>query len=81
MPDPVVAGPFRELPLEGRRLALGVTGGVAAYKAAELASALRQAGAAVETLMTEAATRFVAPLTFHALTGVEPLVEIGRAHV
>ena len=86
MPDPVVAGPFRELPLEGRRLALGVTGGVAAYKAAELASALRQAGAAVETLMTEAATRFVAPLTFHALTGVEPLVDMfdaaeAEAHV
>ena len=86
MPDPVVAGPFRELPLEGRRLALGVTGGVAAYKAAELASALRQAGAVVETLMTEAATRFVAPLTFHALTGVEPLVDMfdaaeAEAHV
>ena len=86
MPDPVVAGPFRELPLEGRRLALGVTGGVAAYKAADLASALRQAGAAVETLMTEAATRFVAPLTFHALTGVEPLVDMfdaaeAEAHV
>ena len=82
MPDPA----FRELPLEGRRLALGVTGGVAAYKAAELASALRQAGAAVETLMTEAATRFVAPLTFHALTGVAPVVDMfatgeAEAHV
>ena len=79
MPDPVVAGPFREAPLEGRRLALGVTGGVAAYKAADLASALRQAGAAVETLMTEAATRFVAPLTFHALTGVAPVVDMFAA--
>ena len=79
MPEPVAEGPFRELPLEGRRLALGVTGGVAAYKAAELASALRQAGAAVETLMTEAATRFVAPLTFHALTGVAPIVDMFAA--
>lgn len=79
MPDPVAAGPFREAPLEGRRLALGVTGGVAAYKAADLASALRQAGAAVETLMTEAATRFVAPLTFHALTGVAPVVDMFAA--
>lgn len=79
MPEAAAAGPFRELPLEGRRLALGVTGGVAAYKAAELASALRQAGAAVETLMTEAATRFVAPLTFHALTGAEPLVDMFAA--
>ena len=82
MPEPA----FREAPLEGRRLALGVTGGVAAYKAAELASALRQAGAAVETLMTEAATRFVAPLTFHALTGVAPIVDMfatgeAEAHV
>ena len=79
MPEPVAGGPFRELPLEGRRLALGVTGGVAAYKAAELASALRQAGADVETLMTEAATRFVAPLTFHALTGVAPVVDMFAA--
>ncbi len=79
MPEPVAGGPFRELPLEGRRLALGVTGGVAAYKAADLASALRQAGAAVETLMTEAATRFVAPLTFHALTGVAPVVDMFAA--
>ena len=79
MPEPVAAGPFREAPLEGRRLALGVTGGVAAYKAADLASALRQAGAAVETLMTEAATRFVAPLTFHALTGVAPVVDMFAA--
>lgn len=47
---------------------LGVTGGIAAYKAAEVASRLRQAGCEVRVVMTAAATRFVAPLTFEALT-------------
>lgn len=55
--------------LTGRRVLLGVTGGIAAYKAAELCSRLVQAGAEVDVVMTEAATRFVAPLTFSALTG------------
>lgn len=48
---------------------LGITGGIAAYKAADLASKLVQAGATVDVIMTEAATHFVAPLTFQALTG------------
>ncbi len=55
--------------LKGRRILLGVTGGIAAYKAADLASKLTQAGAQVDVVMTEAATRFVTPLTFQALTG------------
>ncbi|GBD09687.1 Coenzyme A biosynthesis bifunctional protein CoaBC [Candidatus Thermoflexus japonica] len=55
--------------LKQRRVILGVTGGIAAYKAADLASKLTQAGAQVDVVMTAAATRFVAPLTFHALTG------------
>ncbi len=50
-------------------IVLGVTGGIAAYKAADLASKLVQAGATVDVVMTEAATRFVGPLTFQALTG------------
>jgi len=50
-------------------IVLGVTGGIAAYKAADLASKLVQAGAAVDVIMTEAATHFVGPLTFQALTG------------
>lgn len=57
------------LPLEGRRVVLGVTGSIAAYKAAELCSKLRQAGAAVEVVMTAAATRFITPLTFQSLSG------------
>jgi phosphopantothenoylcysteine decarboxylase/phosphopantothenate--cysteine ligase len=55
--------------LEGQRIVLGVTGGIAAYKICTLASHLTQAGAQVDVVMTEAATRFVAPLTFEALTG------------
>ncbi len=55
--------------LEDKRILLGITGGIAAYKACTLASHLTQAGAEVDTVMTEAATRFVAPLTFQALTG------------
>jgi phosphopantothenoylcysteine decarboxylase/phosphopantothenate--cysteine ligase len=54
---------------DGRRILLGVTGGIAAYKVCTLASHLTQAGARVDVVMTEAATRFVAPLTFEALTG------------
>ena len=48
-------------------LLLGITGGIAAYKSVELASRLRKRGWEVEVLMTEAATRFVAPLTFEAI--------------
>jgi phosphopantothenoylcysteine decarboxylase / phosphopantothenate---cysteine ligase len=55
--------------LQGKQIALGVTGGIAVYKVATLASHLTQAGACVDVVMTEAATRFVAPLTFQALTG------------
>ena len=53
--------------LKGKNIILGVTGGIAAYKAVELASRLTQAGAVVDVIMTEAATRFVAPLTFQAI--------------
>ncbi len=50
------------------RIVLGVTGGIAAYKAAELCSALVQRGDDVDVVMTEAAERFIGPLTFAALT-------------
>ena len=55
--------------LSGRRVLLGVTGGIAAYKAADLCSKLVQRGAQVDVILTEAATRFIAPLTFSALSG------------
>ena len=52
-----------------RRILLGVTGGIAAYKAAELVRRLRERGAEVQVVMTDAACRFVTPLTFQALSG------------
>ncbi len=55
--------------LVGQRILLGVTGGIAAYKAADLARRLQDAGAQVRVVMTEGAQRFVTPLTFQALTG------------
>jgi phosphopantothenoylcysteine decarboxylase / phosphopantothenate---cysteine ligase len=52
-----------------RRILLGVTGGIAAYKAAELVRRLKERGAEVQVVMTDAARRFVTPLTFQALSG------------
>jgi len=54
--------------LKGKRILLGLTGGIAAYKAAELARLLGKAGCDVRVAMTEAATRFVTPVTLQALT-------------
>jgi phosphopantothenoylcysteine decarboxylase/phosphopantothenate--cysteine ligase len=54
--------------LEGKHIVLGVTGGIAAYKSADLASRLVQAGAVVDVVMTAAAIEFVRPITFQALT-------------
>lgn len=55
--------------LHGERVLLGVSGGIAAYKAADLVRRLREAGAEVRVVMTEGAQRFVTPLTFQALSG------------
>ena len=55
--------------LNGKSIVLGVTGGIAAYKAAELCSALVQGGADVHVIMTQNATQFVGAVTFSALTG------------
>ncbi len=54
--------------LTGKTVILGITGSIAAYKAAEIASKLTEAGATVETVMTESATEFIAPLTLHNIT-------------
>lgn len=54
--------------LEGKNVVLGVTGGIAAYKACTLASRLKKAGAQVYVIMTKNACRFVSPLTFETLT-------------
>ncbi len=55
--------------LEEKRVVLGVTGSIACYKAVDLASKLTQAGAMVEVILTEAASRFVSPLSFQSVTG------------
>jgi phosphopantothenoylcysteine decarboxylase/phosphopantothenate--cysteine ligase len=74
--------------LNGKRIALGVTGGIAAYKAAELVRLLIKQGATVQVTMTEAATRFVTPVTFQALSGQpvfsdqwDPRVANNMAHI
>jgi phosphopantothenoylcysteine decarboxylase / phosphopantothenate---cysteine ligase len=54
----------------GKKVILGVCGGIAAYKAVELLRGLRKLGAHVRVVMTKNASRFVGPLTFHALSGV-----------
>lgn len=55
--------------LEGKRILLGVSGSIAAYKAAEIASRLTQEGAQVITVLSPAAEKFITPLTFRSLTG------------
>jgi phosphopantothenoylcysteine decarboxylase/phosphopantothenate--cysteine ligase len=71
--------------LQGRRVLLGVTGSIAAYKAAELASALTQAGAQVDVLLSQGGEHFVTPLTFQALTGRTPFTDAdlwgSQAHI
>jgi len=62
--------------LAGRRVLLGVTGGIAAYKACLLARLLTGAGAGVQVVMTRSATRFVGPDTFSALTGRRARVDL-----
>jgi phosphopantothenoylcysteine decarboxylase/phosphopantothenate--cysteine ligase len=74
--------------VSGKRIVLGVTGGVAAYKAAVLVRELQRAGARVQVVMTEAGTRFVGTATFQALTGEpvfvdqwDPRIANGMAHI
>ena len=61
--------PDTEQELAGRRIVLGLTGGIACYKSAELCRALTRAGATVQVVMTEGACRFITPVTMQALSG------------
>ena len=61
--------------LQGKCVLLGVTGGIAAYKMANVASGLRKAGADVHVIMTENATQFITPLTFETLTNNRCVVD------
>lgn len=69
----------------GKHILLGVTGSIAAYKAADLASKLTQAGAQVDVILTTAAEKFVTPLTFQSVTGSRAFTDSdlwgGEAHV
>lgn len=74
--------------VSGRRILLGVSGGVAAYKSAELVRRLRQAGAEVRVMMTPSAIEFITPLTMQALSGkpvhtqlLDPAAEAGMGHI
>lgn len=66
--------------LWGKRVALGVTGSIAAYKAIGLLRALRREGAVVSVVMTKAATKFVTPLTFEVLSGTRVATDLFEAH-
>ena len=70
MPDDLTAGV-----LTGRRVALGISGGIAAYKAAEVLRGLQRAGCMVRVAMTERACEFITPLTFRALSGSHVIVD------
>lgn len=72
-------------PLEGKHIVLGVTGSIACYKAADLASKLTQAGAQVDVVLTQSACQFITPLTFQSVTGRRAFVDddlwTGEGHV
>ena len=74
--------------LTNRQIVLGITGGIAAYKCAELTRLLKGAGADVQVVMTPAATEFITPLTMQALSGhpvhlhlLDPEAEAGMGHI
>ncbi|MCP1366701.1 bifunctional 4'-phosphopantothenoylcysteine decarboxylase/phosphopantothenoylcysteine synthetase, partial [Halomonas sp. BBD48] len=74
--------------LAGKRILLGISAGIAAYKSAHLARLLKKAGAEVRVVMTEGAQAFITPLTLQALTGeavrtslLDPEAEAGMGHI
>src|SRR5262249_10494832 len=75
-PGRAVMKPNEQGSLAGRHVLLGVTGGIAAYKAVLLVRLLMKAGASVQVVMTQAATRFVGPDTFTALSGRPARTEV-----
>jgi len=77
---PTQQDPAAARTLEGNRVLVGVTGGIAAYKTATLVSRLAQRGADVTVCMTESAARFITPLTFQALSA-NPVYDSQWAHI
>lgn len=66
--------------LDGHRIIIGLSGGIACYKVADLVSTLVQSNYSVDVVMTDAATRFIAPLTFESLTG-RPVLDCQWKHI
>src|ERR1700687_4611099 len=64
-----------EDPFTGKKIALGISGGIAAYKAAEVLRGLQRAGCIVRVAMTKRACEFIQPLTFRALSGSHVVVD------
>ena len=62
-------------PIKNKKIILGVTGSIAAYKSVDLASKLTQSGAQVEVILTKAATEFISPMTFQSVTGQHAYTE------
>jgi hypothetical protein len=62
--------------ISGKTVALGVSGGIACYKVADLASRLVKYGATVKTIMTKNATEFISPLTFKTITSQQVLIDL-----
>lgn len=75
-------------PLEGKKIVLGISGGIAAYKCAELTRRLSERGAQVKVVMTKAAKEFITPLTMQAVSGspvsdslLDPAAEASMGHI
>ena len=66
-------------PWEGKRIVLGVTGGIAAYKTIQVARDLTRLGGEVDVVLTQSAQKFVAPLTFEGVTGRPALTDLFSA--
>ena len=84
----MTASPNAFLSLANKRILLGVTGGIAAYKSAELIRRLRDLGVEIQVVMTAAAQEFITPLTLQALSGnpvhtdlLDPKAEAGMGHI
>jgi phosphopantothenoylcysteine decarboxylase/phosphopantothenate--cysteine ligase len=65
--------------LKGKKIVLGVTGGIAIFKAVDLVSKLRKRGAEIRVVMTEHATKFISPLLFSEIAGISVLFPCGTA--
>jgi phosphopantothenoylcysteine decarboxylase/phosphopantothenate--cysteine ligase len=72
--------PYQNSSLDGKRIIVGMSGGIASYKIADVVSTLVQSGVIVDVLMTEAATRFITPLSLESLSG-RPVYDNQWKHV